>query len=60
MKFKKRTINENMNEAVLMKEKWGSSWKPGEEGDISGNSLVFEGLDIGYCGINDTVPGCAC
>ena len=60
MKFKKKSFNESMDAVILMKEKSGGSRQPGEEGDEFGDTIVFEGLNIGYCGVNDTVPGCAC
>lgn len=61
MRFKKKNINEILDEVVLYKEN-GARSKTDEDDTITNSSstYMYEGLDIGYCGINDTVPGCSC
>lgn len=59
MKFSKKSINEMLTEAILLKEKWARPGS-GEDGDEDTPVIEFEGMDIGYCGINDAVPGCSC
>lgn len=62
MRFNKKSIDEVLNEVVLCKEGWVHPGTGGDDeaGEGSSGSIIIEGRDIGYCGINDTVPGCSC
>ena len=60
MKFKRREVDECLDKAILCKE---SRWKHnifGDDQDDQDGTYTFEGLNVGNCGVNDTVPGCSC